>query len=160
METFDLWTDGACSAVVGKGQKAKGAGGWAVIVIPQGGLKMGYCGWEAQTTNNRMELMAVIKGLEALGEMASGVRIHTDSAYVKNGYTRWLPRWKANGWISSRGDGVSNRDLWERLDDLVRRHFVEWRKVKGHGTTVLNIQADAMAVNAKHARIEEAKILP
>lgn len=155
VETYELWTDGASSGV------ADAPGGWAAILVHENsGTKLGLCGWAARTTNNRMEMQAVVKGLEAIGSGRGLVTICTDSAYVKNGYT-FIPRWQSNGWISSRGDAVANRDLWEQLAELGRAHMLKWRKIKGHGNVhSLNIQADAMAVQAKKLCLDKTEILP
>jgi ribonuclease HI len=104
-------------------------------------------GAEAQTTNNRMELMAAIAALEAL-PAGTTARLHTDSQYVKNGLTQWIHGWKKNGWRTSDRKPVKNEDLWRRLDAAAARHTVEWRWVKGHAGNAMNERADALARGA------------
>jgi ribonuclease HI len=101
-------------------------------------------GAEAATTNNRMELMAAIQALENLTRPAT-VRLHTDSTYVRNGVTKWLPTWKRNGWKTAAKQPVKNADLWQRLEAAMERHDVDWRWVKGHAGNPGNERADALA---------------
>ena len=136
MNHVDLFTDGACSG-------NPGPGGWGVLMIWEGQEKE-LCGGEPATTNNRMELMAAIKGLEALKRPVP-VRLHTDNQYVKNGITSWIHAWKRNGWRTKDKKPVKNVDLWQRLDDLVARLDVEWRWVEGHAGIDGNERADALA---------------
>ena len=103
-----------------------------------------YGGESANTTNNRMELMAAIQALESLTRPAS-VRLHTDSTYLRSGITKWLPGWKRNGWKTADKRPVKNADLWQRLDVAADRHHVDWRWVKGHAGTAGNERADALA---------------
>lgn len=155
MIALEIWTDGANSG-------PKKAGGWAAILVPdeKGGTMLAISGYEESTTSNRMELTAVCEGLAAIGSERASVTIVTDSAYVKNAYTHgWMRTWKMNGWISSKGDKVANRDLWERLDELAAFHLVKWRKVKGHGLSVFNNLADSMAVKAKQTGVGVVEIL-
>ena len=133
-----LFTDGACSG-------NPGPGGWAFILRhPQSGKELESAGGEPQTTNNRMELMAVIRGLEAL-HRHSYVELFTDSEYVRNGISQWLPLWKARGWRTMSKGAVKNEDLWRRLDEAASRHQVDWRWVKGHAGHEHNERADGLA---------------
>jgi ribonuclease HI len=135
-EVVELFTDGAC-----KGNP--GPGGWGTL-LRYGDHEKELCGGEVQTTNNRMELMAVIQGLEALKRSVQ-VRVTTDSQYVKQGVTQWMARWKRNGWQTADRKPVKNRDLWERLDRAVANHRVEWRWVRGHTGHAENERADQLA---------------
>ena len=136
MKEIILYTDGACSGNPGKG-------GWGAILF-YGDIKKELSGGEAQTTNNRMELTAVIKGLEALKEPCI-VDIYSDSAYVVNAFLQgWITNWQNNGWRSSKGQ-VLNIDLWKRLLDLCKSHSVSWHKVKGHADNEYNNRCDALA---------------
>ncbi|MEY4879689.1 MAG: ribonuclease [Pseudomonadota bacterium] len=132
----DIFTDGACSGNPGKG-------GWGAILRANGHEKE-ISGGEKATTNNRMELTAVIQGLNAL-KAPSAVIVHTDSRYVMDGLTKWLPRWKQNGWKTSDKKPVKNDDLWRALDEAVSRHKVDWRWVAGHSGHAENERADALA---------------
>jgi len=132
----DLYTDGAC-----KGNP--GPGGWGTL-LRHNGVEKELFGGERDTTNNRMELTAVIKGLEALKRPCM-VRIVTDSQYVKQGITQWIKRWRRNGWRTADKRPVKNRDLWEQLDALLERHQVEWKWVKGHAGHAENERADQLA---------------
>ncbi|HKD22660.1 MAG TPA: ribonuclease HI [Rhizomicrobium sp.] len=136
MTTIDIFTDGACSG-------NPGPGGWAAILRTDAHEKE-LSGGEKLTTNNRMELTAVIRGLEAL-KRESTVVIHTDSRYVMDGVTQWLARWKRNGWKTSDKKPVKNEDLWRELDALCARHQIRWRWVRGHSGHVENERADALA---------------
>jgi ribonuclease HI len=136
-KTVEIYTDGACRG-------NPGPGGWGAL-LRYGKHRKELCGGDAgPTTNNRMELMAAIQALEAL-KRPSSVRIHTDSSYVRNGITRWLSRWKRNGWTTSAKAPVKNDDLWRRLDAATERHEVEWLWVKGHAGNPGNERADALA---------------
>jgi ribonuclease HI len=131
----EIFTDGACSG-------NPGPGGWAAI-LRSGAHEKELSGGEAATTNNRMELTAAIRGLEAL-KKPSDVRMYTDSRYVMDGLTLWLPRWKRNGW--RRGNQpLKNEDLWRALDAAAARHRVSWKWVAGHSGHVENERADALA---------------
>ncbi len=137
---YILHTDGACSG-------NPGPGGWgATILSPKGALSE-LSGHERDTTNNRMELMAIIRALEAIPE-GSAAQIITDSQYAKNGMTQWIHGWKRKGWKSSTGGDVKNRDLWERLDDLCSRRRLEWKWVRGHNGHEGNERADTLAREA------------
>ncbi|WP_199423632.1 ribonuclease HI [Actinotalea solisilvae] len=132
----EMWTDGAC-----KGNP--GPGGWGAW-MRSGERERELCGGEATTTNNRMELTAVIEGLRALTRPCA-VTLHVDSTYVMHGMTRWLPGWKRNGWVTGAKAPVKNKDLWQALDAEVRRHEVAWVWVKGHAGDPGNERADALA---------------
>ena len=136
MSVVDIFTDGACSG-------NPGPGGWGVL-LRYGTSERELCGGEAATTNNRMELMAAIKAIEAL-KRPSQVRLHTDSVYLRDGITRWISGWKANGWKTAARKPVKNVDLWRRLDALAAGHRIEWRWVKGHAGHPDNERADALA---------------
>jgi len=135
-ETVDIYTDGACSG-------NPGPGGWGALMIWNGHEKE-ISGGEAATTNNRMELMAAIMGLEAL-KRGTRVRIHTDSIYVKDGITKWIHNWKKNGWKNAAKQPVKNAELWKRLEAALESHEVSWHWVKGHSDHPENDRADALA---------------
>ena len=135
-DTVYLYTDGAC-----KGNP--GAGGWGVLMRYRNHEKE-LCGGEAETTNNRMELTAVIEGLKAL-KRPCRVVICTDSQYVKNGMEGWIHGWKKNGWKTAAKQPVKNEDLWRELDRLCGEHDIVWRWVKGHAGHIDNERADALA---------------
>jgi ribonuclease HI len=132
----EIFTDGACRG-------NPGPGGWGVLLRYNREEKKLY-GGEPNTTNNRMELLAAIKGLEAL-KRPCAVRLTTDSQYVKNGLTEWLPNWKQRGWKTAAKKPVKNADLWQRLEAAVDRHDVEWRWVRGHSGHAENEIADQLA---------------
>lgn len=134
--TAHLYTDGAC-----KGNP--GLGGWGVL-LRYGEHEKELCGGEADTTNNRMELTAVIRGLQALNRPCV-VIIHTDSQYVKNGMEEWIHGWKRNGWKTAARKPVKNAELWQELDRLVASHQVSWQWVKGHAGHPDNERADQLA---------------
>ena len=131
-----LYTDGAC-----KGNP--GPGGWGVVLRYGDANKMLH-GGEANTTNNRMELMAAIQGLKAL-RRACDVELYTDSQYVRKGITEWMTGWKRSGWKTAAKKPVKNEDLWRELDDEVARHKVNWHWVKGHSGNPDNELADELA---------------
>ena len=135
-KTVYLFTDGAC-----KGNP--GAGGWGVL-LRYGTHEKELFGGEAQTTNNRMELTAVLSGLKTLNRPCDVV-ICTDSQYVKNGMESWIHTWKKNGWKTAGRQPVKNADLWQQLDEQVARHRVRWQWVKGHAGHAENERADALA---------------
>ena len=135
-KTVYLFTDGAC-----KGNP--GAGGWGVL-LRYGTHEKELFGGEAQTTNNRMELTAVLSGLKTLNRPCDVV-ICTDSQYVKNGMESWIHNWKKNGWKTASRQPVKNADLWQQLDEQVARHRVRWQWVKGHAGHAENERADALA---------------
>ena len=130
------FTDGACSG-------NPGPGGWGVI-LQYNGHEKEFSGGEAQTTNNRMELMAAITALESLTR-ACDVDVHTDSQYVRQGVTDWIHNWKRNGWKTADKKPVKNAELWQRLDAAQARHNVEWHWVKGHAGHEMNERADKLA---------------
>ncbi|NLX77525.1 MAG: ribonuclease HI [Clostridiaceae bacterium] len=138
MKEVEIYTDGACSGNPGKG-------GWGVILIYKG-IEKELSGFEELTTNNRMELKAVIEGLKALKEPCS-VKLYSDSAYVVNAFQYgWLDEWKRNGWArGSKKEELKNADLWQELDSLVQRHRVQWIKVKGHSDNEYNNRCDKLA---------------
>jgi ribonuclease HI len=131
-----LFTDGACSG-------NPGPGGWGAILRWKG-IEKELCGGEAATTNNRMELTAVIAGLSAL-KRPSRVTVFTDSQYVQKGITEWLARWKSRGWLTADKQPVRNVDLWQALDHAVARHTVRFEWVRGHAGHPENERADALA---------------
>ena len=144
-EFIDIFTDGACSG-------NPGPGGWGAILRWRGEEKE-LNGGETETTNNRMEMMAAIRALEALKRPAT-VRLHTDSVYLRDGITRWIHAWKAKGWKTAAKKPVKNIDLWQRLEAALERHRVEWIWVKGHAGHPENERADALAREA----IEKARL--
>ncbi len=134
--TVEIYADGAC-----KGNP--GPGGWGVLLRFNGREKELF-GGEAVTTNNRMELQAVIQGLQALNRRCQVV-VYTDSQYVQKGVTEWLPQWKARGWRTAAKTPVKNDDLWRTLDSLLIEHDIAWHWVKGHAGHVENERADQLA---------------
>ena len=141
-----IYTDGAC-----KGNP--GPGGWGALLLA-GAAKKELCGGERSTTNNRMELTAVIEALNALNRACS-VSLYTDSKYVMDGLNEWLPNWKKRGWKTADKKPVKNQDLWQALDAAVARHTIEWHWVKGHAGHPGNERADELA-NAGIASIGTA----
>ncbi|EGV51301.1 ribonuclease H [endosymbiont of Riftia pachyptila (vent Ph05)] len=135
-DLIEIFTDGAC-----KGNP--GPGGWGAL-LRFGSHEKRLCGGEPETTNNRMELMAVIQALRAL-KRASRARVTTDSQYVKNGITQWIHNWKRNGWKTAAKKPVKNADLWRELDQEVAQHQVEWAWIKGHSGHPENELADQLA---------------
>jgi ribonuclease HI len=144
MAAVDIYTDGACRG-------NPGPGGWAALLIA-GAHEREISGAETLTTNNRMELTAVIRALEALKRPVQG-NLYTDSQYVRKGVLEWMPQWKARGWKTADKKPVKNQDLWQALDDLVKRHELEWHWVKGHSGNVGNERVDALANRAIDAMI-------
>lgn len=142
MTDVELFTDGACLG-------NPGPGGWAAL-LRHGSTERELHGGEEHTTNNRMELLAVIAGLEALRKPCS-VRITTDSQYVMRGIQEWMPRWIAKGWRTAGGEAVKNRDLWERLNAALLGHRSDWRWVKGHAGHAENERVDTLARQAAEA---------
>lgn len=132
----EMYTDGACRGNPGKG-------GWGVL-MRYGDVEKTLYGGEMDTTNNRMELTAVIRGLEAL-KMPCRVRVTTDSKYVLGGITEWMDNWKRRNWKTAAKKPVQNQPLWQRLDELVAQHDVQWDWVKGHSGHPENDMADALA---------------
>ena len=140
----DLFTDGACSG-------NPGPGGWAFILRhPASGKEVEESGAEPETTNNRMELTAVVRGLETLTRPCH-VELYTDSVYVGKGLTEWVAKWKANGWKRREGKSlkpVKNEDLWRRLDELMTQHRLQYTRVAGHSGHPENERCDELAVAA------------
>jgi len=146
-KTVILYTDGACSG-------NPGPGGWAAILI-WGDHEKELSGFESKTTNNRMELMGVICGIESVKESCK-IRVHSDSSYIINAFTQgWIDNWQRNNWKKADKKPVENQDLWQRLLSAIdsQNHDIEWIKVKGHSTDELNNRADELAVGEikKHA---------
>lgn len=135
----EIWTDGACSG-------NPGPGGWGALLRYRG-VEKELSGGERDTTNNRMELMAAIRALESLKRPCS-VHLTTDSNYVRQGITEWLPRWQSNGWRTAARKPVKNADLWQRLEAAAAPHEVRWSWVKGHSGHPENERADRLATDA------------
>ena len=135
-EKVILYTDGACRG-------NPGPGGWGAVLNYRNARKLLH-GSEANTTNNRMELMAAIRGLKTL-KRSCEVELYTDSQYVRKGITEWMHRWKQNGWKTAAKKPVKNEDLWRQLDEEVARHSVNWHWVKGHAGNPGNELADELA---------------
>ncbi|MDB5793711.1 MAG: ribonuclease [Noviherbaspirillum sp.] len=136
MEKVEIYTDGACKGNPGRG-------GWGALLIATEHQKELY-GGELNTTNNRMELRAVIEALSALKRPCE-VIVHTDSQYVQKGISEWIHGWKARGWKTAAREPVKNADLWQALDAAQARHTIQWRWVKGHAGHDGNERADALA---------------
>jgi len=147
--TIELWTDGACSG-------NPGPGGWAAILLARGAdgritKQVELSGGDPATTNNRMELQAVISGLQAL-ERPAALTVHIDSSYVMDAIVKgWHVGWVKRGWKTAAKQPVKNRELWEELLALVERHTITWHKVKGHAGVALNERCDELAVAACHS---------
>ena len=139
MKHVEIFTDGAC-----KGNP--GPGGWGAI-LRMGAHEKELSGGEAETTNNRMEMTAVIRALNALVEPCA-VTVHTDSRYVIDGMTKWIEGWKRKGWVNASKQPVRNQDLWHDLIEAVKHHQVEWQWVKGHNGHAENERADRLASDA------------
>ena len=139
MSIVEIYTDGACRG-------NPGPGGWGAL-LSSGEHEKELSGAEPQTTNNRMELTAVIRALEAL-KRPTEARIYTDSEYVRRGITEWVKNWKARGWKTADRKPVKNQDLWERLDALAAGHKIDWRWVKGHSGVPGNERVDRLANQA------------
>jgi len=135
-ETIYIYTDGAC-----KGNP--GPGGWGALLVSSGHRKE-ISGGEPNTTNNRMEMTAVIRALESL-KRPSTVEVHTDSQYVQKGISEWMSGWKRRNWHTADGKPVKNQDLWLQLDALSQLHCIEWKWVRGHAGHPENERADALA---------------
>ncbi len=138
-DVVDIYTDGACRG-------NPGPGGWGALLI-SGGRERELSGADSATTNNRMELLAVINALRALKRRVSA-RIYTDSQYVRLGITEWLENWKKRGWRTADRKPVKNQDLWEQLDELAAGHDLEWHWVKGHSGVPGNERCDQLANEA------------
>lgn len=133
---IDIWTDGSCAG-------NPGPGGWGALLVSGDNEKELFGGLES-TTNNQMELMAAIEGLNAL-KGPSKVTLHTDSTYVKDGLTKWIHGWKKNGWKTAARKPVKNKELWQALDAACSRHDITWKWVKGHAGDAGNERADELA---------------
>ena len=138
-DKIEVYTDGSC---IGN----PGPGGWGVVFVSRD-KRANLSGFDKDTTNNRMELMAAIKGIEAIPQNISIV-LYTDSAYLKNGITSWIHNWKKNNWRSSSGKPVKNKDLWEQLSRVIQGRNIEWNWVKGHSDCTNNNNADFVARSA------------
>lgn len=137
MKKVTIYTDGACS-------KNPGVGGWGAILL-YNNVEREISGYELETTNNIMELTAAIKGLSALKESCE-VDLYSDSAYLINSFTKnWVKKWQENNWQTSSKEDVKNRELWEKLIELSKKHTVNWIKVKGHSDNEYNNRCDKMA---------------
>ena len=134
-----IYTDGACRG-------NPGPGGWGAL-LQAGPHEKALCGGDAHTTNNRMELTAVIRALQAL-KRPSAVQIHTDSQYVQKGISEWIHNWKRRGWLTANKQPVKNVDLWQMLDELASAHEIDWRWVKGHSGDPDNERVDQLARDA------------
>lgn len=135
----EIYTDGACSG-------NPGPGGWGAL-LRFNGVEKELSGAENETTNNRMELMAAIKALEALNKPCT-IHFYTDSKYLMDGITQWIQGWKKRGWKNAAKKDVKNRDLWERLDQLIQNHDIDWNWVKGHSGHTENEIVDNLARQA------------
>lgn len=135
----EIFTDGACSG-------NPGPGGWGAV-LRWNGVEKELNGGDRETTNNRMEMMAAIRALEAL-KRASRVDLYTDSVYLRDGITKWIHNWKVKGWKTAAKKPVKNVDLWQRLETVMARHEVKWHWVKGHAGHPENERADALARDA------------
>ena len=141
---LEMYTDGACSGNPGRG-------GWAWVCVLDGEVVQQNSGSDKSTTNNRMELFAVISGLEHFSKSSqrvNGLKIYTDSSYVQQGITTWIKNWKKNGWKTASKQPVKNREPWETLDTLKSNLNVEWNWVKGHADNKFNNLCDSLAVEA------------
>lgn len=147
MTKVDLYTDGACRG-------NPGPGGWGVLLLT-GAHEKELSGGDAETTNNRMELMAAIQGLESLTRRCD-VTLYTDSKYVLQGMTEWIEGWKARDWKNAKKEPVKNKDLWQRLEAACQTQNIQWRWVKGHAGNPGNERADALA-NRGIDSLSEAK---
>jgi ribonuclease HI len=143
LSEVEIFTDGACRG-------NPGPGGWAAILRYRG-VEKELSGYDPGTTNNRMEMMAAIAGLEAL-KRPCRVRLFSDSQYLRDGITKWITGWKQRGWLTADKQPVKNVDLWQRLDAIATRHVITWEWVRGHAGHPENERADALA----RARIAEA----
>jgi ribonuclease HI len=151
MREVSIYADGACSG-------NPGPGGWGAVLI-FGDQKKEISGSEEKTTtNNRMEMTALIEGLKLLKEPCL-VKVYSDSAYLINAFKEnWIGKWQRNGWVNSKKEQVENQDLWEQIIDLTASHQVEWNKIKGHAGNFLNERCDHLAkVEVKEEVKEEAK---
>lgn len=137
---IEIFTDGGC-------RPNPGVGAWAAILLWKGHMRE-LTGSERETTNNRMEMMAVIKGLGAIKKPNQKVVVYTDSKYVQQGITSWIKKWKKNGWKTTQNTPVKNEDLWKEMDRLLGEHDVTFRWIKGHNDNPLNERADALCTQS------------
>lgn len=137
MEKITIYTDGSCNP-------NPGAGGWGAIFINERGEQSELYGGEKNATNNQMEMMAAVMALEAL-ESRCYITLYTDSQYVRKGITSWIKGWKRNGWKTASRKPVKNQELWIRLDELTRKHSIQWKWIKGHSGNDGNERADTLA---------------
>lgn len=135
-EVVTIYTDGACKGNPGRG-------GWGALMT-FAGKKKELCGGEKDTTNNRMEMLAAIKALESLNRPCK-VALYTDSTYLRKGVLEWMKNWKKNGWKTAAKKPVKNVDLWQRLDEIIKGHEIDWHWVKGHSGDPGNERADELA---------------
>ena len=142
-KNVEIFTDGACSG-------NPGPGGWGTILRFKT-VEKELSGYEPETTNNRMELTAVVEGLRAL-KQSCRVTIYTDSRYLKDGITSWIKKWKRNGWMTSQKEPVKNKDLWVAMDEAAQRHEIDWQWVKGHAGHPENERCDQLARDAIRRR--------
>ena len=150
MKKTEIFTDGACRG-------NPGPGGWGALLRFQEHEKE-LSGYEEDTTNNRMELMAIIQALEALKRPCQ-IELSTDSKYVMQGITQWIHNWKKNGWKTANKKPVKNVDLWQRLDDATQKHQIHWRWVKGHSGHPDNERVDSLATTAIDRMLNSKKAL-
>lgn len=144
LTTVTVYTDGSASP-------NPGPGGWAAILL-SGDARKELCGSERHTTNNRMELTAAVRALEALNRPCR-VEFHTDSQYMRRGITEWIHNWMRNGWRTAAKKPVENQELWQALYTLTQQHQIEWVWVKGHATNAMNNAVDALANKARKERL-------
>tara|TARA_R110002095_G_scaffold210521_2_gene197820 strand:+ start:242 stop:727 length:486 start_codon:yes stop_codon:yes gene_type:complete len=150
MDEIHIYTDGACSG-------NPGPGGWGAV-IHDGVETQEIFGGEDHTTNNRMEMLATIKAIEAIIDSKRGVHLHTDSTYVKDGITTWVKNWARNGWKTANNKPVKNKDLWQELVALCEKKEVTWHWVKGHAGHPENERADVLARNGVMKQMMKAAI--
>ena len=140
MKKLDIYTDGSCFG-------NPGPGGWAFIIKDKNGKILEFAGSENHTTNNKMELTAVIKAFLYIKKNTI-LNIYTDSKYVKEGITNWINKWKLNGWKTANKKDVKNSDLWKELDEKIKLHDIKWYWIKGHNENILNERVDVLAKKA------------
>ena len=137
---YTIYTDGACSG-------NPGPGGWGAVIFDENKKQSNISGKEPITTNNRMELLALIMAIKRIKEK-SEITVYTDSTYLKNGITDWIKKWEKNGWKSSSNQPIKNKDLWLELNNLCLKHKVSWNWVEGHSNNEFNNLADKLATEA------------
>ena len=141
MNKLIIYTDGACSG-------NPGPGGWGAVILQDNKLLKDIYGTAINTTNNRMELTAVIEALSYI-QNPSEIDVHTDSSYVEQGISNWIHNWKKNGWKTANNSLVKNKELWQDLESAQKKHHVSWFWVKGHSTNQYNIKADKLACKGR-----------